>query len=321
MESARTQAVSRYGKAGKRKRVRLRGKTTGKMDRTMKSIVLGICMACAPAGAWAQKDGGRGGQCRENAQESIRVGDTTRSMIVYAPEGLPHEPPLVISLHGLNQDAGFQRRQAGWDAVADTAKFVVAYPNGINRAWDVSGDTDIRFLETVIDTMYNRYHVNRDRVYLSGFSMGGMMTYHAMARMSDKIAAFGPVSGIPIDYRDPSGGRAVPIIHTHGTADNVVFYNGDAHHPAGGYGSIPDYVKKWAVFDGCKTMPEVVRPYPADKPNASATYTRYAGGKGGAEVVLISIEGKGHWHSNDPDGVMTTEEIWNFCKRHSLGDE
>ena len=52
--------------------------------------------------------------------------------------------------------------------------------------------------------------------------------------MSDKIAAFGPVSGIPVDYRNPSGRRAVPIIHTHGTADNVVYYNGDANHPAEG---------------------------------------------------------------------------------------
>lgn len=270
--------------------------------------LLGTCLLCA--WAWGQQ---------ANAQESIKVGDTTRNMITYAPEGLPYNPPLVISLHGLNQDANYQKGQANWEAVADTAKFVVVYPNGVNKAWDISGDTDIKFLETIIDTMYNRYHVNRNRVYLSGFSMGGMMTYHAMAKMGDKIAAFGPVSGIPVDYREPSGTRPVPIIHTHGTADNVVYYEGDATHPAGGYGSIPEYVKKWAAFDGCDLTPEVIKPYPASKPGSAATYTRYAGGKDGVEVVLISIEGKGHWHSNDPVSVMTTEEIWNFCKRYSLG--
>jgi poly(3-hydroxybutyrate) depolymerase len=272
--------------------------------------LIGTCLLCA--WVWGTQ---------ANAQESIKVGNTTRNMITYAPEGLPYNPPLVISLHGMNQDANYQKGQANWEAVADTAKFVVVYPNGINKAWDISGDTDIKFLETVIDTMYNRYHINRNRVYLSGFSMGGMMTYHAMARMSDKIAAFGPVSGIPVDYRNPSGRRAVPIIHTHGTADNVVYYNGDANHPAGGYGSIPEYVKKWAAFDGCDMNPEVIKPYPAGKPGSSATYTRYSGGKDGVEVVLISIEGKGHWHSNDPASVMTTEEIWNFCKRYSLGPE
>ena len=158
--------------------------------------LLGTCLLCA--WVWGQQ---------ANAQESIKVGDTTRNMITYAPEGLPYNRPLVISLHGLNQDADYQKGQANWEAVADTAKFVVVYPNGVNKAWDISGDTDIKFLETIIDTMYNRYHIDRNRVYLSGFSMGGMMTYHAMARMSDKIAAFGPVSGIPVDYRNPSGGR------------------------------------------------------------------------------------------------------------------
>ena len=258
-----------------------------------------------------------------SAQESIAVGNTTRNMITYVPEGLPaYNAPLVISLHGMGQDANYQRNNTKWDAVADTAKFVMVYPNGNGNAWDISGDTDIRFIETIIDTMYNRYHINRNRVYLSGFSMGGMMTYHAMSRLSDKIAAFGPVSGIPVDYRNPSGPRAVPIIHTHGTADNVVYYNGDPNHAAGGYGSIPEYVKKWAAFDGCDVdNPTVVKPYPSNKPGSAATYTKYSGGKDGVEVVLISIEGKGHWQSEDAASVITSQEIWNFCKRYSLGPE
>ena len=247
--------------------------------------------------------------------ENIKVGTTTRTMLSYAPEKLPYNPPLVISLHGMGQDAVYQKNQCNWEAVADTAKFVVVYPNGLNNGWDISGTTDTKFIEAIIDTMYNRYHINRNRVYVSGFSMGAMMTYHCMAKLSHKVAAFGPVSGIPVDYRNPSGTRPVPIIHTHGTGDNVVYYNGDANHPAGGYGSIPDYVKKWAEFDGCNLTPVVIKPYPKNKPSSAATYTRYANGKDGVEVVLISIKDKGHWHSNDPASVITTQEIWNFCKR------
>ena len=130
-----------------------------------------------------------------SAQETIQVGNTTRNMITYVPEGLPaYNAPLVISLHGYNQDANYQRTNTKWNAVADTAKFVMVYPNGNNKSWDIGGDTDTRFIEAIIDTMYSRYHINRNRVYLSGFSMGGMMTYHAMSRLSDKIAAFGPAS-------------------------------------------------------------------------------------------------------------------------------
>lgn len=274
----------------------------------MRKVVLWMCMAAAGMFSLPAR-----------AQDTIQVDGVARNMITYVPEALPAEgAPLVISLHGLWQDAAFQQKQTRWEDVADTAKFVVVYPNGVNKAWDISGDKDIRFIETIIDTMYNRYHVDRGRVYLTGFSMGGMMTYHAMAKLGDKIAAFGPVSGFPVDYREPSGPRAVPIIHVHGTADNVVHYEGDAKHPAGGYGSITDYVAKWAAFDGCDPTPEVVKPYPADKPASGDTYTRYSGGKNGVEVVLLSLEGKGHWHSNDPAGVMSSKEIWNFCKRYAL---
>lgn len=96
--------------------------------------LIGTCLLCA--WVWGMQ---------ANAQESIKVGNTTRNMITYAPEGLPYNPPLVISLHGMNQDANYQKGQANWEAVADTAKFVVVYPNGINKAWDISGDTDIKF--------------------------------------------------------------------------------------------------------------------------------------------------------------------------------
>lgn len=252
--------------------------------------------------------------------KSLTVNGITRNMLTYAPKDLPDNSPLVISLHGYNQDAAYQREQTQWEAVADTAKFVVVYPNGINKSWDTLGDTDINFLKAIIDEMSNLYNIDRERVYLTGFSLGGMMTYHAITKLGDKIAAFGPVSGVPFDNRELSAPRAVPIIHTHCTGDNVFYYNGDANHVAGGYPAIPDYIKQWAVYNGCTntSSPLVISPYPASKPLSAATYTCYFGAPNGIEVVLISIEGKGHWHSNDPASVITTEEIWNFCKRYSL---
>ena len=248
------------------------------------------------------------------AQETIKVGSTTRNFLSYAPEGLPYNPPLVISLHGAGQDAAYQRNQTNWEAVADTAKFVVVYPNGNGNYWDISGTSDTQFLETLIDTMYQRHHINRNRVYITGFSMGGMMTYHCMNKLGNKVAAFGPVSGIPVDYRNPSGPRKVPIIHIHGTADNVVYYEGDASHPAGGYGPIPDYVEKWAQFDGCSTTAEVIKPYPTSKPGSAATLKRWKNDEG-IEVVLISIEGKGHWHSNDESSVPSVRENCEMAVR------
>ncbi len=77
-------------------------------------------------------------------------------------------------MHGSGQSPDYQRAQAKWEQVADTAKFLVVFPGGINNQWDISGTSDINFITAIIDTMHRRYGIDRNRVYLSGFSMGGM---------------------------------------------------------------------------------------------------------------------------------------------------
>ena len=218
----------------------------------------------------------------------------------------------------LNQDPGFQQNQTQWNALADTEGFIVTYPLGNNRMWDTSGMGDVKFVEAVMKDMELKYHVDKNRIYLSGFSMGSWLGYHCLETLGDKIAAFGPVSGVDIG-KQPRANRMVPIMHIHGTADDVFKYTGDPHHMAGGYPSIEEYVKKWAAYEGCDTSnPQVIRPYPAGRNTANDTRTIYNNVNDDVEVTLISIDGKGHWHSNDPYGVNSTQELWNFFKRHQL---
>ena len=130
--------------------------------------------------------------------DEITVDGTKRNYILYVPSNLGEDRPLLISCHGMNQDAAYQRNMLQIESVADTAKFVTVFPNGIDKSWDISGDRDLRFMQALIDEMVKKYAIDPDRVYLSGFSMGGMFTYHAMNRMADKIAAFAPISGYPM---------------------------------------------------------------------------------------------------------------------------
>ncbi|MBN2261413.1 MAG: hypothetical protein JW735_00755, partial [Prolixibacteraceae bacterium] len=111
--------------------------------------------------------------------ENFQLGNTTRQMLVYAPSGLQPNSPLLLSLHGMNQDIAYQQNQTKWELVAKEHGFVVVYPGGIGNSWDIMGNRDIDFILAIIDEMSDRYAIDRNRVYLSGFSMGGMMTYHA----------------------------------------------------------------------------------------------------------------------------------------------
>lgn len=241
------------------------------------------------------------------ALENIRVGGTTRTMISYAPKNLPEQRPLVIALHGANQDAAYLQGLAKWESVADTAKFVVVYANGVDKYWDISGQSDLKFMEVIIDTMFSRHHIDKSRVYLTGFSMGGMFTYYAASKMADKIAAFAPVSGYLMGGPNATSSRAVPILHTHGTADDVCVYS-----------NVQAHIDAWVKFDGCETTPEIIKPYPASKPNSPASMKRYKNGRDGVEVALLTLADKGHWWSMDTSQALTSEEVWNFCKRYSL---
>lgn len=250
--------------------------------------------------------------------EDVKVGTSTRKTLTYVPKNVEKSPALVISLHGMNQDPGFQQNQTQWNALADTEGFIVTYPLGNNRMWDTHGTSDVEFVKTVIQEMIKQHHVDKNRIYLSGFSMGSWLGYHCLETLGDKIAAFGPVSGVDIG-KQPRANRNVPIMHIHGTADDVFKYTGDPYHMAGGYPSIEEYVKKWAAYEGCDTSnPQVIRPYPAGRKTANDTRTIYNNVNDDVEVNLISIDGVGHWHSNDPNGVNSTQELWNFFKRHQL---
>lgn len=250
--------------------------------------------------------------------EDVKVGTSTRKTLTYVPKNVEKSPALVISLHGMNQDPGFQQNQTQWNALADTEGFIVTYPLANNKMWDTHGTSDVEFVEAIMKDMELKHNVDKNRIYLSGFSMGSWLGYHCLETLGYKIAAFGPVSGVDIG-KQPKANRNVPIMHIHGTADDVFKYTGDPYHMAGGYPSIEEYVKKWAAYEGCDASnPQVIRPYPAGRKTANDTRTIYNNVNDDVEVTLISIDGKGHWHSNDPNGVNSTQELWNFFKHHQV---
>ncbi len=240
--------------------------------------------------------------------EDLQVGTLIRKMLVYAPSDIEPNRPLLLSLHGMNQDINYQQNMTRWETIAKANNFVVVYPGGINNSWSLSGTRDIDFILAIIDEMVNRYEIDRNRVYLSGFSMGGMMTYYAATRIADKIAAFAPVSGYLMSGPNTSSSRPVPIIHTHGTTDDVVTFN-----------NVQNHINAWVTRNNCPSTPVTINPYPSGMTNTNTIKSTWGPGTDSVEVVLLRLNGVGHWHSTNHNGVNTSQEIWDFCKRFSLG--
>ena len=237
--------------------------------------------------------------------DNITVNGTSRSYNVIVPKNLGENRPLLIFCHGYNQDANwmqnneFKNDNVSMEAVCDTAKFICVFPNGIDRAWDTGGDRDINFIKAIIEKMATQYKIDRNRIYLGGFSMGGMLTYNAINKMHDIIAAFVSCSG-PSVVTPSSKTRPIPLLHIQGTADN--------------FGGVQPALNPWIKHNGCSTTAKVVTNY--NKFSGARMHT-WGPGNDGVEVKLLELKDKGHWICKEQQ-VYTGKEIWNFCKKYSL---
>jgi polyhydroxybutyrate depolymerase len=224
----------------------------------------------------------------------LELGGYTRTFHLYRPPALLVPAPFVVMLHG-GFGSGLQaERSYGWDAAADAGRFVVAYPDGFGRAWNSGGGCcgqpaargidDVAFIAEMVEAMGRRIPIDRRRIYATGISNGGMMTY-ALACNTAIFAAIGPVAATQLgNCRSP---RPLSIVHVHGTADTRIPY-------AGGQGSgaaridgpaVQTVIERWRQIDGCGpqsvTQHGVVTKSVATSPR-------------GLGVELVTIFGAGH---------------------------
>ena len=258
-------------------------------------VLAAVSLSFAQWGNW----GGNGGGKTINDYKKVSV--SGRDIHVYAPSNLAPKSPLLLSLHGMDQDPNYQQSNTHWEAVADTAGFVVAYPKGATGygTWDISGDQDTKWITQIIDQLANDYKIDKKRVYMSGFSMGGMLSYHAMGKIADKIAAFAPCSGY-LMMGAGTAQRPVPIFHTHGTSDNVVGYDG-----------LENNLKNYRDQFKCPSQAEVE----SNHPNSENRATLYTWGpcENGIYVKHLKLEGRQHSPSK-----ADVSDIWNFIKQWDL---
>lgn len=256
-------------------------------------ILAAASMSFAQWGGW----GGGGGGKTLNDYKKMSV--SGREIHVYAPSDLKENSPLLISCHGMDQDPNYQQSNTHWEAVADTAGFVVVYPRGGTgmSTWDIQGDKDTKWMTEIIDQMYTDYKIDKKRVYLSGFSMGGMFTYHSMSKIADKIAAFAPTSGTNV-FGASKAMRPVPIIHPHGTNDDVLQYN-----------QVEGFIKNYRDQFNCPAQAKEETNYPNAENNGATMYTWGPCDKG-VYIKHLKLPGRGHSPSK-----ADVSDIWNFIKQ------
>lgn len=245
------------------------------------------------------------------------------------------EVPLVINLHGYTSNGFEQEIYGDFRPVADTANFILIHPEGTldnsgNTFWNAFGSPsetvdDVGFLSALIDSIASEYNIDMNRVYSTGMSNGGFMSYKLACDLSSRIAAIASVTGAMIDPAFlPCGAvHPTPVMQIHGTADPTVPYLGSV-----GVLGAEAGVAYWVNYNNCNaTAIETAVPDIDQTDACTADHFLYSGGDEGSSVELYRINGGGHtWPGSNPFlafGVTNMDfsasgEIWRFFSQYEL---
>lgn len=280
----------------------------------------------------------------------IDVDGLSRSYAVHVPPGLEEAAsiPVVLAFHGGRSNAAGMVRFCGMNPQADAAGFIAVYPNGTGPAphllsWnagiccndgpeDQRPPDDVYFVLSMLEDLQSRLPVDPGRIFATGMSNGGMLSYRLAAELPDRIAAIASVGGT-MGTKTCRARQPVPVLHIHGTEDHFVPF-------AGGRGkrspsrtefvSVPDTIDCWRSVNRCAAEPVREQLPPVVDDGTSIRRELYTAGEGGADVDLYIVEGGGHtWPGQKPPLLFLGKStknldanavIWDFFRRHSNPD-
>ena len=274
-----------------------------------------------------------------SAQQTINASIThdgiERDYILYVPEIYDGSTavPLVLNFHGFGSSASQQMFYGDFRDIADTEGFLLVHPEGTtligNQFWNVgfpglsSTIDDVGFTEALIDELATLYTIDLDRVYATGMSNGGFMSFLLACQLSEKIAAVASVTGSMTQdtFDDCNAQLPTPVLQIHGTEDDVVSYNeNNLSLP------IPNVISYWVDHNNCETTPTTTTLPDVDVSDGSTIeYSVYEDGDNGITTEHMKVIGGGHtWPGSILNSAGTNQdidasmEIWLFFSRYDI---
>ena len=230
----------------------------------------------------------------------------TREYRIYIPANYQGNSnvPLIFNFHGGGGDIASQVFTSDMRPIADTAGFLLVYPqalpdpnDGGTFLWTHKQPTtvdDIFFVEAMIDTIASEYMIDESRVYGCGFSNGGEFTFELACRLSDRIAAIGVVARSMFieTFNICSPTHPTAVVTIHGTDDD---YDGIIFAGTTFYISLDDANDYWSTYNNTNTSP-IINQLPNTNTTDGSTVEHHIweNGDGCVSVEHFKVIGGGH---------------------------
>jgi poly(3-hydroxybutyrate) depolymerase/6-phosphogluconolactonase (cycloisomerase 2 family) len=281
-------------------------------------------------------------------RRTLMLGARSRIYDVHVPPGYDGGTavPLVLDFHGSALNQTDQAGVSGWRSLADRENFIVAYPlgffgqpeapevdtnatQGLHHGPSFNGGPlccgqakleridDVGFARAIVQAVAADANIDRARVYATGWSNGGFMSYRLACEAADVFAAVAPVAGriglLPTTLCQPS--RPIAVIEFAGLHDPNVPYEGSQ------WPSAAQSLAYWRDQDGCGSGP------PDDRVDFGTSYCEtYRSCSRGVQVELCSIETNqvsyavGHCTYFNPD-IDVARTAWEFLSQFRMPAE
>lgn len=277
--------------------------------------------------------------CTEYQQRILKCELTHKGLDRYYYIQLAHPEAeglssVLFNLHGYGSDAIEQMNYTNFNNLANTKEnnFILIHPQGapLNTAltsssshWNSGGWTigstvdDVDFIDTIIALVSQKYDLNQNRIYSTGMSNGGFMSYHLACNLSSKIAAVASVTGSMSKetYEDCNPDHPTSILQVHGSIDVTVPFQGNS---ALGMRSVNDVMDYWKLYNACDVDPTSIIIDYFDI-EIAVQHDTYSNCLNDVHVELYKIEGMGHtWPYKGRYGISATEIIWEFINTYDI---
>ena len=264
-----------------------------------------------------------------------------RDYLIYVPATTNTTPTqkraVLMALHGggSNPESMLKR----WLPLAQQHNFIVVMPRGLgtsrmNAAWNAGGCcgipmwnkvNDVGFVRAVLLQVQAQNNVDTQRIYLTGFSNGGMLSYLLAAQADSPFAAVAVVSGNVFDLNMPVA-KPTPMLIFHGEQDQVVPFHGgispyrfvykaqsEPFNPA------PKVAEFWARANGCQSQVKQALP--------DISLTQFTGCK--APVLFYQLHSASHVWADGHAPYLPFQQyqhygyadasqmIWDFFSQHT----
>lgn len=243
--------------------------------------------------------------------------------------------PLVIAMHGGGGSASQFESTSKLTEKANAAGFMVVYPEGtgIINTWNAgtccgsavtNSINDVKFISQLIDKLIAAHKINPKKVYATGHSNGGMMSYRLACELSTKIAAIAPNGSTMVVTQACNPARSVPILHMHSKLDQHVVYTGGYGNGVSGVYCPPldSVLNVWSLKNNCSTTAEVI------VSNSNYTQKRWRNCANNVTVDYYLTNDGGHgWPGGLPGGpnsdipstsINANDLLWSFFQQYQL---